>query len=222
MSRAFALLILASLWACSPGETAFSTIEQPLCLQRCAGRADGGSGCCAGAAYADLPADGTYFLTTFGGGTDTGPMSCAPNPIADGGWWYAADRQRFGCGAVIRIRNPGNDRCAQVLVADYGPGTCVEDAACGPVLDATPLVARQLFGVDASGWSEHRAVRVEVLPAGSLLGACTVLADGGVELGDGGIPPPAQPHGGCGGLGFAWLPLFGLLLFSRRFSASSS
>jgi hypothetical protein len=206
-----ALLLLFA--AGCAAEMPLSAQEQPLCIARCAARADGGSGCCAGLAYSDLPADQGYYLTTFGGGTDTGTMSCGG--VADGGWWYAADKQRFGCGAVLRITAGG--RCAHARVADYGPGTCVEDAACKPVLDASPVVAMQLFGVSRAGWSEHRLVQVQVEPTGVPAGPCTILPDGGIVSQEGGDPEPRPlPRGGCGGLGVALLPVAGVLAWRWR------
>ncbi len=86
---------------------------------------------CHGQASSTIPADGVYVVTTFGGGSDTQPMSCGGT--ADGVGWYAASRQRFGCGAKIQIE--ANGGCVVVAALDYGPDVCVERAAGYPVLD---------------------------------------------------------------------------------------
>lgn len=104
----------------------------------------------------DIPADGRYYLTTFGGGADTQSMSCGG--IADGTWYYLADSWRFGCGTKIQITNPTNGRSCVAQVADVGPNICVEQAAGLPVIDASPLVSRLLFGGDSSGWADRRLV----------------------------------------------------------------
>jgi hypothetical protein len=175
----------------------FGVTEAPLCLTSC----QGGQSCCTGSAYSSIPADERYYLTTFGGGADTQGMSCGGT--ADATWYYAADKQRFGCGALIRIVNPANGKCAVAQVADYGPGTCVEDAACKPIIDASPLVSQHLFNVSGSGWSDKNLVTATVVPAGTPLGPCTVPPppDAGPAP-DAGAPPPdagPPPDGGAPG-----------------------
>src|SRR5690349_21100885 len=56
---------------------------------------------CQGKASTSIPADGKYVLTTFGGPGDHQPMSCGG--YADGTTWYAASRQRYGCGSKLKI-----------------------------------------------------------------------------------------------------------------------
>src|SRR5215467_3240479 len=103
---------------------------------------------CHGHASSTIPADGVYVVTTFGGGSDTQPMSCGGT--ADGVGWYAASRQRFGCGAKLQVE--ANGKCVVVAAEDYGPDVCVEHAAGFPVLDVSPRVTRELFGISSAGW----------------------------------------------------------------------
>ena len=51
-------------------------------------------GDCAELSYSDTPSDGVYYLTTFGGGSDTQPMACGGT--TDGTSAYVADEARFG------------------------------------------------------------------------------------------------------------------------------
>src|SRR6188768_3607579 len=80
---------------------------------------------CQGKASTSIPADGKYVLTTFGGPGDHQSMSCGG--YADGTTWYAASRQRYGCGSKLKIE--ANGKCAVVNALDYGPDVCVEKAA---------------------------------------------------------------------------------------------
>ena len=96
-----------------------------------------------------IPNDGIYVLTTFGGPGDpsaSGRMSCGQS-TQNGSWYYAASRQRYGCGRRIRIMTA--TKCVVAETDDYGPAGCVERAAASPVLDASPKVARALFGVSS-------------------------------------------------------------------------
>jgi len=127
-----------------------------LCLPAC----NGGKVCCYGKVNSTTSYDGSYYLTTFGGGDDNQPMACGGN--ADGSWYYMADNQRWGCGTIIQIVNPQNGNCAKAQVADQGPDICVEEAACLAIVDASPLVSEQLGFGSSSGWSEHNLVTVTI------------------------------------------------------------
>jgi hypothetical protein len=127
------------------------------------------------------PADRQYYITTFGGGSDTQRMSCAGT--ADGRWLYIADAWRFGCGARVKVTNPRTGRWCVTQVADIGPNICVERAAGKPVIDASPAITRELFGAGAVGWSQRMLVLAEAVAAGTALGCGT----GAVT------PPPAPP-----------------------------
>ncbi len=71
-----------------------------------------------------VPSDGQFYVTTFGGGSDTQRMACGGS--ADGRWLYIADSWRFGCGARVRVTNPTTGRWCVAQVADVGPNICVE------------------------------------------------------------------------------------------------
>ena len=128
---------------------------------------------CHGHASSTIPSDGNYDLTAFGGSNDassTGTMSCGENTNG-GNWYYAASRQRYGCGSHIQITANGN--CVVAETDDYGPDVCVEAAAGAPIIDASPLVAKALFGATSAGWSDHFAVHVVVVDKSTPLGACS-------------------------------------------------
>ena len=131
------------------------------------------SGTCADLSYGDVPADGKYYVTTFGGGADSQTMSCGGT--ADGTWAYIADRERFGCGTKVRIEAGGKRCIAQV--ADCGPNRCVEEAACNcscgdhhPIIDASPFITSYLLGVSGAGWSDQIVVTAVVADASSTVG----------------------------------------------------
>jgi hypothetical protein len=139
---------------------------------------------CTGALASNIPADGGFFLTAFGGPSDasTRGRRTACGQSVDRLWWYATSSKRWPCGTKLRVTNPQNGKCAVVQVADAGPALCVEQAAGGPVLDATPLLARHLFGVDGAGWSERRRIHVQTVASSTPAGPCA-----------GGAPAP-QPQ----------------------------
>ena len=141
---------------------------------------------CHGHASTSIPANGTYTITTFGGPGDHQAMSCGG--YADGTGWYAASRQRYGCGAKLQVT--ANGKCVVVEAQDYGPDVCVENAAGMPVLDVSPKVSKALFNMSGAGWSDHVTVTVEEVPAGTALGPCTTSPE--PPMG-GGTPPPPPP-----------------------------
>jgi len=131
------------------------------------------SGSCGDLSYSDIPGDGNFFITTFGGGSDTGGMSCGGT--ADGTWPYVADLARFGCGAKVQVS--ANGKSCVALVADCGPNRCVEEAAsysgCSghhPILDASPFITEYLFGIGGSGWSDGRVVNVQQVDGSTPIG----------------------------------------------------
>jgi hypothetical protein len=127
-------------------------------------------------AYRDIPADNQFFLTSFGGGSDTQPVACG-GPIADGSWWYSTSSYRWPCGTKLVVTNPANNRSVVVQVADVGPAKWVEDRAGGPVLDASPLVAQYLFGHSSEGYADHARVIVNIAPdQGVFLGPTDLIA----------------------------------------------
>lgn len=142
-----------------------------------------------------LPEDQRYELTTFGGGADTQPVACG-GPVADGSWYYAANRQRFSCGARVRLVSPARDRCVVVEVADVGPNACVEEAGGRPIWDVSPLAAMALVGRTSVGWSEHEAVVGAPVGSASPLGPCTPPA-GRTDLLSGFIGGPCTRDADC-------------------------
>jgi hypothetical protein len=125
---------------------------------------------CHGKASSSIPASGNYYLTTFGSGSsDDGIMSCG-SYTKHGSWYYAASRQRYGCGSRIAIE--ANGKCVVAKTDDYGPDVCVENAAGRPIIDASPLVSKHLFGVSGCGYSDHLLVHVTEVAATTPLGPC--------------------------------------------------
>jgi hypothetical protein len=138
---------------------------------------------CNGQASSSIPADQTYVITTFGGPGDHQSMSCGG--FADGTTWYAASRQRYGCGAKLKIE--ANGKCVVVKALDYGPDVCVENAVGRPIIDVSPLVTRELFNISGAGWSDRKLVTVTKVDDATPVGRCA----GGTT------PPPPPPATGC-------------------------
>jgi hypothetical protein len=130
---------------------------------------------CHGQASTTIPSNGAYDLTSFGGPGDEQSMSCGGQ--ADGKGWYAASRQRYGCGAKLQVE--ANGKCVVLAALDYGPDVCVENAAHSPILDVSPAASKLLFNSSSAGWSDHFAVTVTEVSAGKPLGPCVA-----------GTPPP--------------------------------
>ena len=124
---------------------------------------------CKGHASSEIPADGDFVITTFGGPGDHQAMSCGGQ--ANGTTWYAASRQRYGCGTKIKIE--ANGKCVVAATDDYGPDVCVEAAANNPIIDVSPLVSKALFGVSGAGWSDGMHVTVTPVAAATPVGPCT-------------------------------------------------
>jgi hypothetical protein len=145
-------------------------------------RTEEGLSGCHGSAASSVPSDGNYYLTSFGfSPSDDGLMSCGDKTL-HGSWYYAASRQRYGCGSHLRIT--ANGKCVVAQTDDYGPDVCVEKAAGRPIIDASPLVSQHLFGTRSAGWSDRYAVHAVEVPASTPLGPC-----------DGTATPPPSPSG---------------------------
>lgn len=130
---------------------------------------------CHGQASSAIPADGRYVITTFGGPGDHQPMSCGG--YADGTGWYAASRQRYGCGSHVKVQ--ANGKCVVLKTDDYGPDVCVENAVNMPIIDVSPRASQALFGVSGAGWSDRLIVTVEEVSTSVPLGPCTSGGGGG-------------------------------------------
>jgi hypothetical protein len=136
-----------------------------------------------------IPSDDTYYITSFGGGVDTQRMACTGT--ADGRWLYIADAWRFGCRAKVRVTNPRTGRWCVAQVADVGPNICVERAAGRPIIDASPVITRELFGRNSAGWSERIVVRAELVEGSTALGCGNGAATPSIT------PPMAAPVASC-------------------------
>lgn len=145
---------------------------------------------CHGQASSSVPADGRYTMTTFGGGADDQAMSCGG--YADGTGWYAASRQRYGCGSHLQVE--ANGKCVVLEAQDYGPDVCVEAAAHMPILDMSPRASKALYNVSGAGWSDHLVVNVTEVSSSTPLGPCQATDGGGGGSGSGDM-------GGGGGTG---------------------
>ncbi len=133
---------------------------------------------CHGQASSSIPSDDTYVLTTFGGPGDMQSMSCGGK--ANGTGWYAASRQRYGCGSHLMVQ--ANGKCVVLDAMDYGPDVCVETAAHSPILDVSPAAAKVLYNSSSAGWSDHFEVTVTEVAASTPLGICSTASE---------PPPPA-------------------------------
>jgi hypothetical protein len=149
---------------------------------------------CDGVASSTIPASGDYYMTTFGGGADTQPMSCGGT--ADGVGYYAASRQRYGCGAKLQVE--ANGKCVVLTAMDYGPDVCVEEAAGGPILDMSPAGAKILWDTSSAGWSDRLKINVTEVPSSTPVGPCTASSGGGGS-GSGDGSGSDQSGGGGGG-----------------------
>ncbi len=123
---------------------------------------------CRGQASSAIPSDGRYVITTFGGPGDHQSMSCGG--YANGTGWYAASRQRYGCGSHVKLT--ANGKCVVVATDDYGPDVCVENAAGMPIIDVSPKASQVLFGTSGAGWSDHMVVTVEEVATSTPVGLC--------------------------------------------------
>jgi hypothetical protein len=159
---------------------------------------------CDGQASSVIPASHEYTLTSFGNSpSDNGEMSCGEY-TDDGDWYYAASRQRYGCGSHVQVT--ANGKCVVVATDDYGPDVCVEKAAGMPILDASPLVAEALFGTDSAGWSDGFHVIVTEVSPSTPLGPCAAVApappvavDAGAPSTGGGTTPAPDAGAPSGG-----------------------
>lgn len=136
---------------------------------------------CRGVASRTVPSDGRYFITTFGGPGDHQPMSCGG--YANGTTWYAASRQRYGCGAKLRIE--ANGRCVVAEALDYGPDVCVENAAGQEIMDVSPKISRALFDEAGVGYSDRLTVHVEEVAAATPVGPCSSTSPDAPDAPDG-------------------------------------
>jgi hypothetical protein len=188
MSNRIGIFLVLLSAACSSANTDPGPEPDPL-----APSGDTLSGC-QGKASSAIPANGTYVLTTFGGPDEPQPLACGGHSKS-GSWYYAASKQRYGCGKRVRIT--ANGKCVVAQTDDYGPDVCVEKAAGMPVMDASPLVGKALFGQSALGWKDAKKVKVELVSTSTPLGICTGGSGGsGGSGGTGGTSAGGTSAGG--------------------------
>jgi hypothetical protein len=148
---------------------------------------------CKKRSVSDIPADGRYYLTAFGGNGESQPMACtgaSQKTSENGSWYYAADMARFQCGTHLRVEGSdqahaeGDGKCVVVEVADCGPNASVERSSKTPVLDASPLVAEKLFPKyyrrerGGIGWKDRLVVKVTPVDPSTPLGECAAETPG--------------------------------------------
>jgi hypothetical protein len=129
-----------------------------------------------GLAYAqtactNIPADNVYYLTSFCDQTTACGKSCG-----NCNFYYAADSQRFKCGATISCTRSG--KSANLEVIDYGPNCDLEKKSGKPIIDASYSTCKLFTGSTSCGWSDKIAVTCKKIATpgfrGKLpLGECT-------------------------------------------------
>lgn len=85
--------------------------------------------------------------------------------------WFAADADRFGCGARIRLTNCANGKSVVLAVLDRGPNCkSVEQKYGAPVLDMSHDAMTYLFDGKTYGGSDKKGVVVESVDGSTPLG----------------------------------------------------
>ncbi|MFO0551147.1 MAG: D-alanyl-D-alanine carboxypeptidase family protein [Polyangiaceae bacterium] len=83
--------------------------------------------------------------------------------------WFVADRDRFGCGAKVRVTNTANGKSAVLMSIDAGPACWVETNAGTGVLDMSYRAADYLFGAPV-GYEDGEKVHVVEVASDTPLG----------------------------------------------------
>lgn len=180
---------------CDAGQVSFEGCPNGCLLQSgadvCMGTSSSWS--CGGTTGKSKLTNGNYVATSFGRWVDSNGVShsdpgdnCIPACLAtlqqDGSCsnlsgpgcerhinWYAADSDRFGCGAKLRVVNPDNGKSVIVEVIDSGPACFVENDAGTGVVDLSNAVAHYLFGGEV-GWSDMQKIHVVEVARSTPLG----------------------------------------------------
>lgn len=85
--------------------------------------------------------------------------------------WFAADADRYGCGALIRVTNCENGKSVVLVTLDRGPNcNSVEKKYGAPVLDMSYPAMTYLFDGRTYGGRDKKRVVVELAPPGTPLG----------------------------------------------------
>ncbi len=128
----------------------------------------------------DLREPKILYLTTF-----TGEYSGASNRHLDSKEYYCALRVNYDGELskeqwfpdkpiIVVLTNPKTGKSIECPLLDYGPGTRVTRKAGNQIVDVSPRVARELFGVGRSGRVDKREVIVQWKDLD--LGKSTILA----------------------------------------------
>ena len=99
----------------------------------------------------NIPSDHVYYLTSFCDQTTACGPSCG-NCMG----YYCADKQRFGCNAIINCCRSGS--CLNLKVIDAGPACTYEKKAGKPIIDASYSACQKWTGSTSCGWSDRIAV----------------------------------------------------------------
>lgn len=126
---------------------------------------------CDGDMCCNIPGNHQYYLTDFCGGAGT--MACGRSC----GYtrYYTADRQRFGCGATLKIC--GRGKCVSASVQDAGPANWVENDAGMPIIDSSVPTCEYFTGSSSCGWSDR--ILITAVVAGS---ASKPVEDGPIKV----------------------------------------
>jgi hypothetical protein len=150
---------------------------------------------CEGTAGKNRPADGGYYVTSFGcwideDGNHRGDADDNCIPWCQGAaperyeqvcpglsgpecerqiGWYTADAHRLGCMSRVKVTNPVNGKAAVLMVLDAGPACWVEDKVDHWVLDMSYPASLYLFNEPKSA-TEKAEVIVEAVPGDTPLG----------------------------------------------------
>jgi hypothetical protein len=85
--------------------------------------------------------------------------------------WFSADRDRFGCGARIRVTNCENGRRVVLVALDAGPNCGSVEQPCGAAtLDMSHPAMDYLFEGSFYGACDQQAVLVEEVDSSTQLG----------------------------------------------------
>lgn len=122
-------------------------------------------------ACSNIPPDNVYYLTSFCDQTTACGKSCG-----NCNWSYAADSQRFKCGATINCQRSG--KSVNLEVIDYGPNCDLEKKSGKPIIDASYSTCKLFTGSNSCGWSDKFAVTCKKIGSPSMngkfpLGECT-------------------------------------------------
>ncbi|EFA85801.1 hypothetical protein PPL_01032 [Heterostelium album PN500] len=109
---------------------------------------------CYGNMCCSIPSNNQYYLTDFCGSQS----ACGPIPSCTAGQYFTADSQRFGCGKYLNVCRNSNKHCIKAQIIDAGPAMWVEQDAGIAIIDGSPQLCKELFGVNSCGWSDRFSI----------------------------------------------------------------